>query len=48
MTPYRGHIRANQDNLMAVENAIETQLATARTPASQLLEAVISELTNRN
>ncbi len=47
MNPYRGHIRANVDHLMAVEDALKTQLATARTFANQLLEAVLAELSHQ-
>ena len=39
-------IVAKVDELMALVDALETQLATARSSAGQLLEAVVVELTN--
>ena len=39
-------IVAKMDELMAFVDALETQLATARTDASALLDSVVHELTN--
>ena len=36
---------AKVDGLMALVDALETQLATARTTAEKLMEAVVAELT---
>jgi hypothetical protein len=36
---------AKVDELMALVDALETQLATARTTAEKLMEAVVAELT---
>ena len=41
-------IVAKVDELMALVDALETQLATARTTATALLEAEVQRLTNRN
>jgi type I restriction enzyme, S subunit len=39
---------AKVDELMALVDALETQLATARTAAEKLMEAVVAELTARD
>ena len=36
------------DELMALVDALETQLATARTTAKKLMEAVVAELTTQD
>jgi len=41
-------IVAKVDELMALVDALETQLATARTTAEKLMEAVVAELTTRD
>ena len=38
-------LRAKVDELMALMDALETQLATARTTATALLDAALAELT---
>jgi len=40
-------IVAKVDELMALVDALETQLATARTAAEKLMEAVVAELTSQ-
>jgi type I restriction enzyme, S subunit len=40
-------IVAKVDELMALVDALETQLATARTTAEKLMEAVVAELTHQ-
>ena len=40
-------IVAKVDELMALVDALETQLATARTTAEKLMEAVVAELTDQ-
>jgi type I restriction enzyme S subunit len=39
---------AKVDELMALVDALETQLATARTTAEKLLAAAVAELTHGN
>jgi|GEM_PF-1745001 len=41
-------IVAKVDELMALVDALETQLTTARTSAKNLLEALVAELTNQS
>ena len=48
MKSYRGRTGANTDELTTEVNALETHLTTARTSATQHLQAITSKLINEH